>query len=73
MSTVVANQPGWHWLGSIHAHGGTNGTNGQGQGSKGQTATHSTSSSSHGTSTHASTQNDLGQNGSLGQHVNTTA
>lgn len=71
MSTVVANQPGWHWLGSIHAYGGTNG---QGQGSKGQkTATHSTSSSSHGTSTHASTQNDLGQNGSLGQHVNTTA
>ncbi len=71
MSSVVALQQGWHWAGSVHATSGTSG----GSGTSGQTQTPNgqTSHVSHGTATHGPAKIDPSQNGSLGQHVNTSA
>jgi hypothetical protein len=67
MNSVSAPQGGWHWLGSVQAYSGTNG-------SSGQSANHSLAlHQSHGTATHGPAKLDPSQNGSLGQHVNTTA
>lgn len=75
MSSVVANQPGFHWLGSTHAYSGAGGQGGAGHTTSGQTQAHSPPSShaNHGMAVHGPSRYDGSQNGSLGQHVNTKA
>lgn len=65
MSSISPTQGGGHWLGSIQAFSGANGTSGQ--------PANPPRHASHGTATHGAAKSDPSQNGSLGQHVNTMA
>lgn len=67
MSSISPTQGGWHWLGSIQAFSGVNGTSGQSANPPPDPHP------SHGAATHGPAKFEPSQNGSLGQHVNTTA